>query len=289
MKKILISCAFLTALGAQAETAPAPQPEPKPVISSAPFPAPAEGIPGYVPSYVYDQHPVPAPGPLVSAQQAQEIVDRFKATYTKLNSPKMLVFVNRELVDHKSGVVLTARKETTTSVKHSNLTTNQNSETVQAENRYRVADNTATLADKQTLRDVERLFGRPLRTAGVTLSDQKIAAQMLPNRPLNELSVAAEGEQARKDREVLAKIADVALEVLISSRNITVNEVSGPRTYSAPDIQVTAIRLSDAKVIGQASSNDVGGAGRGGRHSDVREITEATCLALMEDITNANK
>jgi hypothetical protein len=285
MKKIFICSSLLVTMGLQAENAPAPRPEPRPVVSSAPFPAPTQGQQGYV----YDQHALAAPGPLVSAEQAQQIVDRFKSTYAKLNAPKVLVYVNRELVDHKSGVVLTSRKETTTVAKHTNLTTNQNSDTIQAENRYRVTDNTATLADKQTLRDVERLFGRPLRTAGVTLSDQKIASQLLPNRPLNDLSVTAEGEQARKDREVLSKIADVVLEVLISSRNVTVNEVSGPRTYSTPDIQVTAIRLSDAKVLGQASSNDVGGAVRGGRHSDVREITEATCLALMEDITNANK
>ncbi|MDB6053091.1 MAG: hypothetical protein JWN25_614 [Verrucomicrobiales bacterium] len=286
MKNLLVFSILLSAVASHAENAPAPRPEPRPVISSAP--APTADQPRQE-GFVYDQKPVAAPGPLVSAQQAQEVVERFKATYAKLNSPKVLVYVNRELVDHKSGVVLTARKETTTSTKHSNLATNQNSDTVQAENRYRVADNTPTLADKQTLRDVERLFGRPLRSAGVTLSDQKVASQLLPNRPLNDLSVSAEGEQARKDREVLSKIADVVLEVLISSRNVTVTQVSGDKVYSVPDIQVTAIRLADSKVLGQASSSDVSGQGQGLRHNDVREITEATCLALMEDITNANK
>ena len=78
------------------------------------------------------------------------------------------------------------------------------------------------------------------------------------------------------------------LEVLISSRNLPVSEVSGDKVYAVPDIQATAIRLHDARILGQATAADVigGGASPGhvARNFGVREIAEATALALMEDM-----
>ena len=123
-----------------------------------------------------------------------------------------------------------------------------------------------TLADQQTVREIERLVGRVFRNAGAQLVD----------------------EQGGKDRDALAKIADIAIEILISSRNVTVPQVSGDVTYPVPDIQATAIRLKDATIVGQAAASDVIGkgiqAGRVVQQYDVRDITEATALALMEDM-----
>ena len=55
-----------------------------------------------------------------------------------------------------------------------------------------------------------------------------------------------------------------------------------------PDIQATASRLKDSAIIGQAAASDILGkgaqAGRIVQRFDVRDITEATALALMEDM-----
>jgi hypothetical protein len=276
--------------------------------------------------YVYEQKPVTGRPVLIAPETATALVGRFKTNYSKLGSPRMVIYVNRDLVDESSGVKLAERKErvqsnttevnseykadvnapaTSTQIPQaSNVTivgdvsgnrhnvpgsgnVNTKTERSTQENTYRNTERTAaTLADKQTVRDVERLFGRPLRMAGATIADQRIASQLIAGRPIERLQ--ADAEQARKDREALSKIADVAVEVLISSRNLTVPEVSGDKTYAVPDIQATAIRLSDARVIGQATATDIIGkdqyAGRIVRNFDVREIAEATALALMEDI-----
>lgn len=277
--------------------------------------------------YVYDQKPVGGRPVLIAPETAQALITRFKTNYTKLGSPRLVVYVNRELVDESSGVKLAERKErvqsNTTEVKSeykadpnapqaaattipsaSNVTivgdvggnrhnvpgsgnVNTRTEKSTQENTYRNTEKpAATLADKQTVRDIERLFGRPFRMAGASVADQRIASQLIADRPLQRLQ--SESEQARKDREALTKIADVAVEILISSRNITVPEVSGDKTYAVPDIQATAIRLGDSQLIGQASASDIIGkdqyAGRIVRNFDVREITEATALALMEDM-----
>ena len=146
-----------------------------------------------------------------------------------------------------------------------------------------------SLTDRQTLRDIERLFGRPLRHGGARLADQRMATQLIPDFPLKDYSVPTEGSQAYKDRKALAQISDVVLEILVSSRDIIVPGISGNRTYTLPDIQATAIRLSDSRILGQASSSDVIGhdryAGNIARNFDIRDIAEATALALMEDMT----
>src|SRR5690606_11844693 len=49
----------------------------------------------------------------------------------------------------------------------------ERTERVNAENTYRAGERPrTTLADQQTVREIERLFGRPLRVAGTHLADQ---------------------------------------------------------------------------------------------------------------------
>jgi hypothetical protein len=160
---------------------------------------------------------------------------------------------------------------------------------VTAENTYTYSPKTnGTLVDRQTVRDIERLFGRPLRAGGAKLSDQRTAAAMLADKPLDHFTTAT-NEAARKDREALARVTDVVVEILVSSRTVKVAQISGDTYQTVPDIQATAIRLSDSAIIGQASATDVLGkdkvAGRIARKFEVSDIAEATALALMEDIT----
>jgi hypothetical protein len=116
-----------------------------------------------------------------------------------------------------------------------------------------------------------------------------MAASLLADQP----GVHLASDQAAKDRDALKNVADVAVEILISSRNLTVPEIAGDATYSVPDIQATAIRLKDAAILGQATASDIIGkglqAGRVMRQFDVRDITEATALVLMEDMLNGAK
>ena len=273
-------------------------------------------------------------GTLIAPEKAKQVVDAFRGAYEKLGKPRVLFFVNRELVDEGANMKLTARTEKTETVQSEKKSTfeadpnapkpaagtvqtqvnvaikgnaggsdsaatpgkgtgESKTSKVSAENTYAAGDKTsATLADRQTVREIERLFGRPFRYAGATLADQKVAASLIADKPIDHF-VAPTNEASRKDRDALAKIADVVIEVLVSSRNITITGVSGDKVVPAPDIQVTAVRLSDSAILGQASSSDILGkdqqAGRLVRQFDVRDITEATAFALMEDMTLTTK
>jgi hypothetical protein len=261
-----------------AQAAAEPAPVPPPVVAQA-TPAPAVPFAQAGGQRVYG----PVNDTLIARQTADGILEGFRKAYNKSDgAPRVVIYVNRALVDTASGLKLTGHTE--------KYYTEGSATKTSGDNTYKVKDPPApALADQQTVREVERLFGRAFRNAGATLADQKIAASLLPEQAGTRLV----GDQAAKDREALANIADIAIEVLISSRNLTVPEVSGDATYTVPDIQATAIRLKDSAIIGQAAASDILGrdlqAGRIVRQFGVRDITEATALALMDDMLTGLK
>lgn len=261
---------------------------------------------------------------LIPAEQAQGVVDRFREAYEALGRPRLVIAVNRELVDTSDQLRITKRNENVSETTSSTASTypaapagsapstqvnvsvggSQSTgstsqptgpgeskatyRTVTSNNTYAAGEKpTVTLADRQTVRDVERLFGRPLRIGGAQLADQRVVASLLESRPLDDVLVGA-SENARRDRAALSKSADAVLEVLISSRSITLPGFNGSEVRTVPDIQATLIRLSDGAILGQASATDVLGKDRNAgpvvRNYDVRDIAEATALALMEDV-----
>lgn len=328
--RFLFAPALAVGLGAVASAQSSEKVEPPVPVTQAPAPHPSAPP-------AADQQRLYGPGAtLIAPDKAKEIVDAFRPAYEKLGKPRILLYVNRELVDQNSGLKLTGRHEkteTTVSERKSSFerdgaaaetapaaspqtqvnvtvggeaakaheqhvrpgkgSAESRSTTVSGENTYSAADTpAATLADKLTVREIETLFGRPFRAAGAALADQKTAAALIADKPIDHFTTVT-NEAARRDREALAKVADVVIEVLVSSRTATLAAVSGDRTVTLPDIQVTAIRLSDSAILGQASAADVLGkdreAARVINQFDARDVTEATALALMEDMTQAAK
>ena len=163
--------------------------------------------------------------PLFTQEQAEAIIREFTETYAKLGEPKIDVRVNPPV-----GVPVAAAP----------LTPDE-------------------LATQQTKREVERLFGRPLRFAGATLVDADLSNQ-----------------------------SGVTFEVLISARKL-----GGENSESVPDIQVTAIRFADGSIIGQATVLDLFPnrkvANRQLPEYSIQQLTQATALALMKDISSSTQ
>jgi hypothetical protein len=306
-----------TALALQAQ----PDYQPPPPVAQAP----ARGDSPFGPPNDNQRVYGPSPGTLIARETAAGILENFHKVYATPAGPRIVIYVNRELVDLDAGMKLTGhteKYEKTKSATKSDVetpassgapqtqinvavngntngaapvpagkgTSNSSVSKTSGENTYQVKDAAkGTLADKQTVREVERLFGRAFRNGGARLADQKSAASLLDEKPNGRLV----GDAAAKDRAALANVADIAVEVLISSRNLSVPELAGDKTYAVPDIQATAIRLKDSAIIGQASASDILGkdlqAGRVLRQFDVRDITEATAIALMEDMLTGTK
>jgi hypothetical protein len=237
---------------------------------------------------------------MVAPAKAQQVMEAFRAAYEKLGRPSLLLYVNRALVDESSGLRLVSRTEHTegaqagiTPALAAAPSTAVGAVPVAPAATTRVtAENTyvgtpkpaATLAERQMVRDIERLFGRPLRAGGARIADQSAATELMADQPLDHFTTAT-NDAARKDRAALARVADVVIEVLVSSRTLTVPGIAGDQIVTVPDIQATAIRLKDSVIIGQAGSGDVlGKHGPAGRPLEVNDLAEATALALMSDI-----
>lgn len=267
------------------------------VVALAPAVRAAEADP-YIPPPVHRADPVPPaePGPanqrlwhqpapsLVAPDVARGIVEDFRATYAALGQPRLLFFVNRELLaaaSTASTVAVAAAAPAAPGVaKTGPAAANPGPGAGDAGRRF-------VLADRQTARDVERLFGRPFRLAGATLADQAVAATMLDGEEAGAVARGAAGLE--RERAALRRHADVVVEILIGSRTGTVPGRQGGPAVAVPDIQATAIRLSDATILGQASSADVLGGADGpaarlaARHG-IDQVAEATALALMRDL-----
>ena len=273
---LLVPLVTLAPLFAQPNP-PAPPPTPPPVAQALPRTGPALPQPGEPQQHAYG----PSADTLIARQTADGILEGFKKTYLTDGAPRVIVYVNRQLVDTGSGLRLTGHTE--------NYEKTDTSTKTSGTNTYQFKEGAApSLADQQTVREIERLFGRVFRHAGAQLADQKTAIALLPDQPGQHIV-----DQAAKDRQALANVADIAIEVLISSRNIVVPEVSGDATYPVPDIQATAIRLKDSAIVGQAAASDIIGrgvqAGHAVRQFSVQDITEATAIALMDDMLTGKR
>ena len=174
--------------------------------------------PASPPPYVYDQRSYAHVPVLIDPAAAQMIVDNFRTNLPSLGGQRFLIYVNRNLPGDAAGLKLTGRSETvdTTSTSASSADTNA----APSVTTHTVAHNTfedngkaaPTLADRQTVRDVERLVARPLRTAGARLIDDATVTRLNGGH-----SPEATSFQNATSRDTLSRVADVAIEVLISS------------------------------------------------------------------------
>jgi len=295
MKRRLLFLAAPALLAAStfAQSPATAQPElPPPPVPIYPGPPPAPPAP---PVAENQQVYAPTRTSLVDPATAQALLARYRAAFP---NTRIAIYVNRQLVDTGSGLQLTGRSETTSQTTTVNgaapapgqtqVTTSVSGvpgsdskatlttvTTVNGTNQYTVVNGTeAPLPDRQTVRDVERLFGRVFRNGGSLLVDSKAAAELAVNS----------SDQATRDR-ALAQVADIAVEVLISTKTIVMPSIAGNDAVTAPDIQATAIRLKDSAILGQASATDVIGRNpQLARRFGPPDIIEATALALVEDM-----
>ena len=221
------------------------------------------------PLFVYEQRPFNAAAKLVTAEQAQAILGQFKAALPKLGGPRFAIQVNRVVLENAPAAASAG-----------GATNAPAPATLAPAPELRPP----TLTDKLTFREVEKLFGRPLRIAEAALSD--LPESMFTG--LEKTSSRNPLDWIKTDREALSRLADVVIEVLISSRSVSVREISGDRVYTVPDIQATAIRLRDSQIIGQANATDLlarqPNLGAALRANTIQEFTESVALVLMQDI-----
>ncbi|MFM1555171.1 MAG: hypothetical protein ACKJR1_01645 [Limisphaerales bacterium] len=217
--------------------------------------APVEGE-----KYMYTVSPAVPLSQIYNAQQAQQIVEDFRAAYVKLGAPRININVNLPQGTFEVPQIPTVGVGGTPQI---DPATGLPMPVGVGGAAPRIFD-TAELSTRQTKREVELLFGRPLRLAGATLIDP--AQTNLP---------------------------ELTLEILLGEREIKVPGINGPKSHTVPDIIVTATRAADGQVLGQATVLDLfkhqAAAARMLQRYNIQQLTEATALALMKDIASTAK
>jgi hypothetical protein len=231
---------------------------------------------------------------LITSEVEQKVIERFKGGYAKLGRPRIALLLNRELI--KDVTVATTNLVTATSVQSNAGTTVANTTVTVTVTPDKFVDehtgqaidrDKAYIRDKQILFNVERSFSAPLRSGGAALVDIPAAVLLLPDKP--EQDPSGMGTQGRKEREALMKTADEAVQILITTQPIVVfRGLTTNLIRDIPDVQAKAIRLSDSRILGQATASDFIGSNsrtfRLLRMVGRDEIVKATSLALMDDI-----
>ena len=214
--------------------------------------------------YVYTVSPAVPLSQIYNAQQAQLIVEDFRTAYVKLGAPQININVNLPQGAFEVPQIPTVGVGGTPQIDPATgLPMPVGVGGAAPAAAPRIFD-TDELSTRQTKREVELLFGRPLRLAGATLIDP--AQTNLP---------------------------ELTLEILLGEREIKVPGINGPKSHTVPDIIVTATRATDGQVLGQATVLDLfkhqAAAARMLQRYNIQQLTEATALALMKDIASTAK
>ena len=204
---------------------------------------------------------------IYNAQQAQQVVEDFHAAYVKLGAPRININVNLPQGAFEVPQIPTVSVGGTPQIDPATglpMPVGVGGAAPAAPTAAPRIFDTDELSTRQTKREVELLFGRPLRLAGATLID-------LDQTNLPELT----------------------LEILLGEREIKVPGINGPKSHTVPDIIVTATRTTDGQVLGQATVLDLfkhqAAAARMLQRYNIQQLTEATALALMKDIASTAK
>ncbi|PAW77130.1 MAG: hypothetical protein B9S32_12685 [Verrucomicrobia bacterium Tous-C9LFEB] len=251
----------------------------------------------------------------------KEVVDQFRDAYAKQQKPRILLFVNRELLP-SARLEANGRTETVTQVKGdavdggngtSNIQIGNNTQTsggggivinprqTGAGGEKKETTTTYKPGDKANLgtpnlsefdaRQLEESFRAPYFSAGTRFIDQKMAASLLRHFPvIGERFLTPPTTDAEKEAQAaLKQSADIAIELLGRHYDVSYPTPAGDTTIHRLDLVATAYDLKNPGVIlGQISSESLYGFNQPGgtrRNVSDREIIDQTALTLMQQLT----
>ena len=123
-----------------------PPPPPPPVAQAMP----RTPVPGLQPGQPTQRLYGPTADTLIARPTAEGIIEGFRKVYKGDGAPRVVIYVNRALIDTASGLKLTARTEQFEKTDASLKTSGTNA--------YKVKESASPrLADQQTVREIERL------------------------------------------------------------------------------------------------------------------------------------
>lgn len=251
----------------------------------------------------------------------KEVVEQFRDAYAKEKKPRLLLFVNRELLPSQR-LEATGKTEKSMQVKGDAVDGSAGNTNVQIGNNTHTSNGSGIIVNpvqtgaggekKETTttysstakpnlgtpnlnefdaRQLQEGFRRPYFAAGARFIDQKVAASLLKNfSTTGDRFLSPPTTDAERDAQAaLKQSAEVAIELLARHYDVTYPTPAGDTTVHRLDLVATAYDLKNPGVIlGQISSETLYGFNQpGGTRRNVTdaEIIDQTALALMQQLT----
>jgi len=256
---------------------------------------------GLISAQILSDTGVKTPTPHAASKNSNEyfnsVIELFRKTKSIKQDSRILLYINRELVDGKTGILLQEKSELVTSGvvqidakaienlkvagsattnsggtstpssiignlnaggSQSNSIALTNQGVIQI-NKFKIGQQEEKSVDRKSFeRDIERYFSKELRRAGLRLVDQGVAAQLILDDASKTLGSAQTNPIADRERQVINQLADIVIELLVTAQRFEDREVSGAlRVIEVPEIRVKAIDLKTSQIVGQASSSDI--------------------------------
>ena len=215
------------------------------------------------------------------------VVANFKNTYKTLGKPRILVYVNRNLIKDRGEMMDIAKVETSVKTKGDpvptagninvqigadNKSTTSNTPAVTGKGGEAVADTSLStrVIDPQNkgvspisdfeARQIEEVFQHPFFDASARFVDQKVAE--LATRGFKDADpnflTAPTTDKERQEIESLRKSADLVIEILAHKKTVTILQTSGnDQKEERLNLTATVIQLKDGLKIAQVSSDSL--------------------------------
>lgn len=235
-------------------------------------------------------------------------VDAFRASYQRMGSPRILVYINRSLLTERGEMMETSHSDQSVKTKGDAVLPEANHAAVQvgagnqatqststpdvpktsgkggerlvSEFHSQRVNNASDLGTGQTTqydaRQIEETFQQPFFDAGAKLVDQKIAEvafKKLPEAEPNFLT-APQTDKEREQVEALRQSADIVIEVLVRPKSVTLPQVSGKDSVETRlEVVATAIQLKEGLKLAQINSETLFGFNRrNGKAKEARAV-----------------
>ena len=269
-----------------------------PLLADVPGPVSTPTTPAPQTGYFGDQ--------LLPIQNADAVVKDFRAKYNAANKPRLLIYINRDLVAQRGEMVDVMNVQDSTQVKGDTVApnsglniqvgTNTNSNNGKSNPSPVVTGQGGEMTDTKSLsvrvlpdankgvapitdydaRQIEDVFSDRFSQGGARFIDQKIATALLkPFATVGDRFLTPTADNPEKDElDALKKSADIVIEILARHKTVVIATPAGNASSDRLDLSATAIDLRQSGLIlGRVTSDGLFGFNK--RDGQIREAQDA--------------
>jgi hypothetical protein len=251
---------------------------------------------------------------------AAEITAQFRTKYAEAKRPRLVLYINRDLLVERGELVDLVKIERSQQVKgdrvdeaptanvqigQNNNTTSggtllnptntglggEKKETAQISVRDQPAINrgVSAISDYEA-REIEEVFADKFSAAGARWVDQKVATKLLKTfgQVSDRMLTANLSNKEQQELDALKQSADIAIEILARKKRVTIPTPAGDTTEERLELTATAMDLRQpGLILGRVASNSLFGFNQRDGKMKERRAKKVTSAEIIDQVSLA--